>query len=535
MTYFTSFDDLRGTASSPRVGEIPRGVNGKMWIMTGGAAIRSRQYQRASQDASGHESSVGTQKRRNDGKRETAGWTDAGSYTDNDKAASRRARKPGSRPDYERMLDDIRSDPNEVLILFEMARGQRDLSVYVAMRDLCLENGPYFWLVGDNLYDLRDKNDKQQLNAMASKAEGGSDDIAEAVSAGLESQAQAGRPHGPIPFGYIRIKDIHTGKFHEQVIDDEDRGGWNAAETVRWMFREYLSGRSTLSMCDDLNARGVTASRLYGATRRGDTKKMEQWAHTQWEESRVNNILKNPAYIGVRVHKGVMTKEGCWPAIVSEDDFFAAQRRMQRNAYSGERPSAAQTLLTCLARCSCGSEMIHQSFEKSATPGRAPVYRCRRGDATVPRDAADDFVRLAVIHFLTTPGLAERLKLDTRADDVARAKARAQEYRAKLQWWKDRAKDDDRPDVTEADYDEKALKYLPLIRTAEAEVAKSLPTGITSMLAPDAAERWEVLTLVRQREVLREVVDITVFPAGRGRRNAPLEDRMKFDFEKLFR
>lgn len=500
-----------------------------MMIMSGGEAIRSVQYQRASQDSSGQESSVGTQARKNGDKRTEHGWTSAGSYTDNDRPASRKARKPGSRPDYEKMLDDIRRDPCDVLILFEMARGQRDLAVYVAIRDLCLENGPFFWMVGDNLYDLRDKNDKQQLNAMASKAEGGSDDISEAVTAGLESQAEAGRPHGPIPFGYIRFKHPHTGKFVKQVIDDEDRGGWNAADVVRSVFADYLAGVPVPVICERLNDRGVLPPRLYGAIRQGDTERAAKWAHTKWDESPVYNMLRSAAYLGVRIHRDVMTKEGCWDAVVDEDVYFAVARKMEMQAYSGYRPSAAQSLLTCLAVGDCGHEMIGQTFPG----GRPATYRCRRGHCSIPQVVADEYVEHLFLSFLIDPTTAERLAVDTDAD-VRLAKARSAKLRAKLAWWKERLDDENRPDVTEEDYDRHALKLLPQIREAEAEANRGRATGVRSLLGSDAVARWDGLLLARRREILREAAVITVHPCGRGRRNALVSDRITVNLEKAF-
>lgn len=533
MTYYTSFDALRGSAQSQGVSVMPRGVKGKMMVMSGGKSIRSRQYERASQDASGQESSVSTQRRRNDSKRIENGWTSAGAYTDNDKPASRKARKPGSRPDYERMLEDIRRDPCDVLILFEMARGQRDLAVYVAIRDLCLENGPFFWMVGDNLYDLRDKNDKQQLNAMASKAEGGSDDISEAVSAGLESQAQEGRPHGPIPFGYIRLKNPHTGKFDSQIIDDVPRGSWNAADVVRGIFADYLAGVPVYAICEQLNEKGVPAPRLFGAIRRGDTEKAARWAHTRWDESPVYNILRNAAYIGVRIHKKVMTKEQCWDALIDEDTFFKAARKMERQSFTGERPSAAQTLLTCLAMCQCGKEMTHQRFDGSGS-NRAPTYRCRRGDSTVPQVDAEEYVETIFLAFVANPATAERLAVDTSVD-TARAKDRAAKLRAKLAWWKERMEDEERPDVSEEDYDRHAAKLLPQIREAELDADRAGAPGVRSLLGADAVAKWEAFLLPRKREILREAATITVHPCGRGNRNARIEDRVTIDLERVFR
>ena len=95
-------------------------------------------------------------------------WTDAGSFTDNNLSGSRHATK--EREAFERLVEAIRAGKGDVLVVWEISRKERDLAVYVAIRDLCIEVGLNFWLVGGVLYDLRDRNDRMMLGFQAVQA-----------------------------------------------------------------------------------------------------------------------------------------------------------------------------------------------------------------------------------------------------------------------------------------------------------------------------------------------------------------------------
>ena len=61
------------------------------------------------------------------------------------------------------MIEQIRAGKGDVLVVWEISRKERDLAVYVKIRDMCHEVGLYLWLLGGVLYDLRDKNDRMML------------------------------------------------------------------------------------------------------------------------------------------------------------------------------------------------------------------------------------------------------------------------------------------------------------------------------------------------------------------------------------
>lgn len=521
MPVYTSHEDMRRAA--PVADVLPIGHEGKNIIWGGGAKIRCRDYNRASQDTHGSEYSVTTQRTNNEETRQHQGWKSLGSYTDNDRSASRKNR--GKRPDYERMLEDIRRDPGDVLILFEMARGTRDLRVYLDLLELCQKRGPFLWHIGRNLYDVRDRSDRQTLHDMAVRAEGQSDSIGENVLAGLESQAKDGRPHGAVPFGYQRFKNPNTGRFDRQIPDDrEQEGGWTAAGVVRRIFTMYLAGIPVLVISERLTAEGIPSPRLWRAINSGDQDRVKKWAHLRWTETGVYNILRNPAYIGVRMHRGDRKNKCRWERLVSDKTYFDAAKKMEMAAFRGERPLAAQTLLTCIPRCQCGRDVV---FQKAHGTRVTDNYRCRRGCASVTAVDADRYVTRAVLALLTNAKAIQELngRVDNSAE-VAEAAAKVKKLNGELARWRDRVNDDEWPEVDEDFYLERRAKLIPKIREAEAVQPVGVSTAVTRMAGPDASEKWLNASLLERRECLRGTVKIVLHPAGRGRRNAPLEERI---------
>ena len=113
------------------------------------------------------------------------------------------------------------------------------------------------------------------------------------------------------------------------------------------------------------------------------------------------------------------------------------------------------------------------------------------------------------------------------------ARIKLSRLKADLEGWKERAKNTELTGITLQDYDEQAAVLLPQIQRLTAQVSTASVNPLISELigseTPDLD--WMTLSLELQREVLRAVATIKVFPAGRGRRNTNVEDRIKIRFD----
>src|SRR3954447_10628528 len=106
----------------------------KAALLDGGSGVRALRYQRASQDKKEQGKSVHDQGVLNVKEISSRAWSDAGSFTDNDRSASRHATK--DRPQFELLIEAIRSGKGDVLVIWEISRKERDLAVYVEIRDM---------------------------------------------------------------------------------------------------------------------------------------------------------------------------------------------------------------------------------------------------------------------------------------------------------------------------------------------------------------------------------------------------------------
>ena len=172
------------------------------------------------------------------------------------------------------------------------------------------------------------------------------------VKRGMAERVRQGGAVSVAPFGYV-YKD------GQLTIKGEE------AETVKMLFRAFLSGRSVLSLVHELNDMGIL-------TRRGK----------RWENRSVQYILSNPIYIGKirwspdgpndyhrygRELDGTLLVDGTHPRILDEKTFAAAQIRLaeQTRRYRSSADRIAQRteathMLQGLVKCStCGATLTH--------------------------------------------------------------------------------------------------------------------------------------------------------------------------------
>src|SRR3954451_17270689 len=129
------------------------------------------------------------------------GWTVAAVYSDNDRSASRYATK--ARPEYGRVIDCIESGGADVLVTWEASRGTRDLSDYLRLRDLC-ESQDVLLSYSGRTYDMAESDDRFSTGLDYLLAERESDQTRKRVLRAVRANADKGRPHGKLLYGYPR-------------------------------------------------------------------------------------------------------------------------------------------------------------------------------------------------------------------------------------------------------------------------------------------------------------------------------------------
>jgi site-specific DNA recombinase len=95
----------------------------------------------------------------------------ADTYADPDMSASRFATKK-NRPEFERMVADVKAGKLDVLWFWEISRQQRRLDVFAGLRDMCRGHG-VLWVMRDRVADPADSKDPLLAGIQSMMAEDG--------------------------------------------------------------------------------------------------------------------------------------------------------------------------------------------------------------------------------------------------------------------------------------------------------------------------------------------------------------------------
>lgn len=453
--------------------------------------MRAAVYTRVSQDRSAGARSVTQQEQECRHVAEREGWDVVRVFTDNDRSASRYARKP--RPGFDQLRAFIATGGCDVLITWEASRSTRDLATYVELRDLCREQGVR-WCYSGRTFDLTDDADQFGTGLDALLAEQESARTRTRVQRAVRANAAAGRPHGRNKFGYNRVYDPASGALQRVEIDED------AAAMLRECAGRVLAGESLYAILSDINARGYR-------TRSGNP----------WVTSTLRRCLMNPAYAGKRVHRGKVIGDALWPAMYDELTWWRLTSLLTdptRDTARGKH--ALAHLLTGIAICGvpgCGTPVRVLNNRGNKTYAcSAPGWHLAR-----KKDPVDALV-LDVLHAgLRDPALRPAFTTAPVNDGAARhALEAAQLKTARLQGFYDAAASGE---ITPA-----ALASIETTLLAEVEQHRAdarraeLPTELQALGDLDVVTEWERLPLTTQRAIIRHYLSITILPWGKGRR-----------------
>lgn len=409
-------------------------------------------------------------------------WFLARTYQDGS-SASRYARK--GRDDWQRVLDDISGGELDILILWEASRGDRTLTTWSGLLDLCRERGVCLYIIADErLYDPRKARDWKTLATAGVDSAGESDLLSMRVLRGHAGAAAAGRPsHGRTPFGYVRRYNPANGELMGQEPDPD------TAPIVREIFKRIAKGDAISNIVHDFNARQVPTS---GAEK--------------WYRVRVRDLAMNRAYMGDRIYNGTVSK-GTWTPLVEAELFYAAQQVLSDPARVTTRPGRQKHLLTYLGPATpCGGQL-------TAVRGR---YRCiEDGCITIVQEPTDQIVTAAIIGRLSKPDAYEALRLEDSESDrsVLDARNELATLRAQLDDW--------RRSAIEGKTSPESLAAIEAglsakIRDAQRRSEHSgIPPALRQFLDPevDVAKRWESTPLPARRDIIRTLAEIRISPA----------------------
>ena len=332
-------------------------------------------YARISLDAEGEGKGV---KRQIEDCRKLAanlGWTIADEFVDNDISAYSGKR----RPEYERMLDDIRAGIIDGVLVYNLDRLTRRPAEFEHFNDLALAVGiPLRCVTGD--LDIGTEDGLLMGRIQAAFAAKESAAKSRRQKRKNDEKAAARLPHGGSqrPFGF---KDDRTS--HQP---DE-------AAVIRQLAERYLAGESLRSLATWLDAEGIRT--VNGGP---------------WRTNVVRLQLTSPRIAGLKEHRGQIVGNAVWEPVISVATRERLLAAFDQRKSSGRR-SPRRYLLSGLMRCGLCGGLLYSARRETTRR-----YVCTSGPdhggcgrITITAAPVEQLIAEVVLTRLDTPGLAQAL------------------------------------------------------------------------------------------------------------------------------
>jgi len=439
-------------------------------------------YARISSDPTGR--ALGVQRQLEDCRRLAAdrGWTVADEYVDNDVSAYSGKR----RPEYERMLADVRDGLRDAVIVYNMDRLTRRPIELEEFTAVCEAAGLRQVVTATSDVDLGTDDGLFMARITAAVAAKESARKSARVRRKMQQNAELGLPGGGAnrPYGYEADKI---------TINPAE------AEIVREIIARYIAGESARAIAEDLKEREVPTS-----------------TGVEWRSTTIRGILLSPRIAGLRAHRGEIVGEAVWEPIITVEQRQQVLNVNQQKQAAGRR-APRRYLLSGMLRCGkCGGKLFSAARvnERRYVCASGPDHRgC--GGIMVNAARVEEWLTAAVLYRLDTPDMeavltgqhaqddrytdlvAQRERLESRMRELAAMFSEGEISR--LEW--KAARDPLEAQLTGVD---QQLSRLTTATTLDRLVGQgeALSAG------------WEQMTLERQAAIIRAVLDYaTILPA----------------------
>ena len=456
-----------------------------MAVAVRSSVVRAGIYARISSDREGDQ--LGVTRQIEDCRRfaERCGYTVDEVYVDDDISAW--SGKP--RPEFQRMLEDLRSRRIGAVLAWHLDRLTRHPRELEAFIDLCDELGVELGCVTGDV-DLGSHIGRLTARMLGGLARYESDHKSERIRRKHEEIAAKGQVSGggSRPYGY-----------------ESDKVTIRAAEAaiVRECAKRLLAGEPVRSIARDLNERGVTSA-----------------SGGAWSPQSLRRMLASPRISGQRIHRGEIVAKAVWPALISPED-GAKIRSLLANPERRTNKTARRYLLGGLLVCShCGERLVARPRS-----GGKRRYACAKGPGFsgcgktyINADDVERFVTEAVLIRLDSAALQRVIeRRQRRAPDAQRwleemEQAQAQQVELAAAYGN-----------REISMDELRAARKPIeqrLTNARKQLGKLSRSSVLDRYVGngDALRAdWDALDLSQQHAIVAAVVDsVVVGPARRG-------------------
>ncbi len=355
-----------------------------------GTMQRAAIYVRISRDKAGEGLGVARQEQACRDLADRLGLEVAEVYADNDRSAT----SGKERPAYARMTKALAQGRYAHVIAWSNDRLQRDLGETFAFGQLVDKAGVTVETVTSGTLDFVDPERRVGTYVMSVLADAEVARRRARMLAKHRELAEQGKPTGgPRAFGY---------EDDRMTVRDSE------AEVIREVAGRIIAGEGTLSICRDLNTKGITTA--YG---------------NEWKATSLQRMMTSPRLAGLRQHNGDIFP-AAWPRILDEATWRRLCRRVERPR---TRRASRKYLLTGLLVCpECDAGMVGRPSNGE------PAYACARSlggcGRTLKAEPAEKFVELAAREWIEKGDLNKGVDRDD--DGVSEVVAALRQVEADL-------------------------------------------------------------------------------------------------------
>lgn len=418
-------------------------------------------------------------------------------FADPDLSASRYARK--ARPDYANLLAHVRSGRCEMVSIWEASRGSRDLGEWVAFLDLCRAHGVLVRVFSeDQTFDPRKQRDRNALVDMGQDAESETERLSGRVVSGTRDAAAAGRPPGPLLYGYRReygapVADSLSPsgarrRQIRQVINEEE------AAVVRQLLEDTLAGVPLQTQARALNAAGVATPSGRG----------------RWIGAHINRLMRNPGIVGDRVHRGEVVARDAWPALIPRDKFRAVKALLEAPGRVDRRDPGLKYMCSGGAFCGpCGGPLRLKI--------RTDFYFCPLCNKVgAARHLMDRDLSKVMVARLQRPDALAALIAEPDEDAAEKARAELGDLREHLDGFYVKAA---ARQISAEGLAKVEAGIRPQIDHLERRLRElATPPALRDLADIDVAGGWYELPVATQRAIILGLARVVLSPVGKGGR-----------------
>lgn len=269
-------------------------------------------------------------------------WEFVKVYTDEGISGTSISRRDG----FQEMMSDALSGKIDLILTKSVSRFARNtVDSLTSVREL-KANGIEVYFEKENIWTF-DSKGELLITIMSSLAQEESRSISENVKWGIRKRFQEGKPR--FPYGSL---GYDKGPDGQPMINEEE------AEIIRYIFSEFLLGRSISGIASALTEKGIPTTR----------------GKERWSVAAVKSILSAERYTGSFTMQKTFTEdfiskrhvvnegqlpmyhiEDNHPAIISHETFAAAQDELIRRKAEGLKKESSDIFASCIVCGHCGS------------------------------------------------------------------------------------------------------------------------------------------------------------------------------------